>query len=151
MKALITFATYFLVVCASWSYAKGLNLSPVFSTAQDSAEFEFDFLNSSDQVVNLPKLIQESSILLDGKEYPLLLLKFAGRDTLGPQKTWTYFFSLDGYVLGAQKQSFSKKLSRWRWQSAIKPGKHTLTLKFAGQKSSPISFRWESNGPLLYE
>ena len=90
MRVQLTLATCFLLVNVSWSLAGELKLSPAFSTAQDSPQFTVEFTNTSDRVVELPKLILESSIVLDDRDYPLTILKFGGISTLGPNQTWTY-------------------------------------------------------------
>ena len=129
--------------------AGDLKIWPVFSAALDGPRFMIDYTNNSDHVIDIPKLIQGSSIVLDGLEYPLVSFRFGGSCNLRQGETWTYKFSLDSYILGAQKREYSKKLGRWRWQTAVKPGKHILVLKFAGQESKPVSFLWEGNVPLL--
>jgi hypothetical protein len=141
----------FFFANAPFAIGGDFEVSPVFSNAQDAPQFQIDFTNTSKRPVELPKLIRESSIVLDGKEYPHLILKFGGNANLESGGTWKYLFDLDSYVLGAQKGGFSNLLNRWRWKTTIESGKHTLVLKFAGQTSSLITFIWEGDGPLLYE
>ena len=108
------------------AFAGDPKIWPVFSAALDGPRFMIDYTNDSDHVIDIPKLIQGSAIVLDGSEYPLVSLKFGGFSNLRQGETWTYIFSLDSYILGAQKQGYSKKLGRWRWQTAVKPGKHVM-------------------------
>ncbi len=151
MRIRLILTMVFFFVHTPYAIGGDLEVSPVFSNAQDAPQFAIDFTNTSKRSIELPKLITESSIVLDGKEYPLSALKFGGNANLKPGDTWTYIFSLDAYVLGAQKGSFSKPLKRWRWKTSIKSGKHTLVLNFSDQQSTPISFVWEGEQPLLYE
>jgi hypothetical protein len=142
------FLTFILTV-VSPAFAEDLVIYPVFSAALDSPTFMVDYTNDTDHILVIPKLIEESSIIFDGLEYPLTVLAFGGMSNLRPGETWTYAFTLDSYISGAQKQGYDKDLNRWRWRTAIKPGKHTLALKFFGKESRPISFLWKETAPLL--
>ena len=140
-----------ILTIASLAYAENLKIWPVFSPALDAPEFMVDYTNTSNEMIDIPRLIQESSIILDGSEYKLAIFKFGGGTNLKPGDTWTYKFSPDSYMIGAEKRSYSKILGRWRWQTALKPGQHTLVLTLGGQKSESVTFLWEGNVPLLYK
>lgn len=131
-------------------YAVGdLPLLPVFSAAQDGPAFVADFKNETQQAVNIVKLIEASSIVLDGKIYKRQGIKFAGNSQLRPGSANSFKFDLGGYLLGSERKEFSESMKRWRWKSSLAPGKHTMLLNLGGKQYGPVSFVWDGDAPLL--
>ncbi|QJW97012.1 RNA polymerase sigma factor [Frigoriglobus tundricola] len=100
-------------------------LTPVFG--QDGWRFAATYLNTTTAVADLPTLLRESSIVLDGKTYPRQILKFAGNSKLPPGERWAFSVGAVEYL----GRDF-----------VLGEGKHTLTLKFGGQEFGPVEFEW---------
>ncbi|WP_162668093.1 hypothetical protein [Gemmata massiliana] len=100
-------------------------LTPVFG--QDGWRFAATYCNATGAVVDLPALLQESVVVLDGKEYPRQILKFGGGSKLRPGSSWSFTVAAGEYLPKG---------------NVLSEGRHTLRLKFGGQEFGPIEFEW---------
>ncbi|MHC4176321.1 MAG: hypothetical protein ACYSWU_02375 [Planctomycetota bacterium] len=131
-----------------------LPLVPVFSTALDGPEFTLDYLNDTNDAVKTIDLLQGSSATLDGQVYPHGMIPgSAGKPMLEPGETLSRTINLKQYLPFAKfkQMGYSKTLKRWRWKTPLKPGKHTLLVKFGDKEYGPITFLWKGDVPLLCE
>jgi hypothetical protein len=124
---------------------------PYFSPALDGPEFIVEYVNTAAEPVDLTELLATKSIILDGKEYPRQVIKFAGNAILKPGRTWKHRIALSAFLASAQQLKYSQKLKRWRWKIPLDKDRHTLIVNFAGQQCRPIDFQWEADEPFLYE
>jgi hypothetical protein len=102
-------------------------LTPAFG--QDGSDWRFvaTFKNTTATEADLPTLLQESSVTLDGKVHKRQVVKFGGRSNLRPGKSWTFTIQMGDY-LGRD--------------ASLAAGRHTLTLRFGGQAFGPVEFVW---------
>ena len=128
---------------------KLLALTPAFSRTQESPTFVLTVKNDTPAPLDLIELLTSSSIVLNNKTHPNRGTKFVGNARLEPGQTHAFQVSLDTYLPGAQRKAYSPVLGRWRWNSALKPGKHTLFVCMGNAKVGPVEFTWEDS-PLLY-
>lgn len=129
-------------------------LVPVFSTALDGPEFRLDYVNDTNDSVNTVDLLQGSSVTLDGQVYPHGMIPgMAGNPVIERGETLSRTINLMQYLPFAKfkKMGYSKTLERSRWKTPLKPGKHTLLVKFGDKEYGPITFLWKGDVPLLYE
>ncbi|HEV3142444.1 MAG TPA: hypothetical protein VGZ47_01015 [Gemmataceae bacterium] len=110
---------------------KSLPLTPVFKKENGGWHFEANYRNTSAGDEDLPKLLQESSIVLDGKVHARQGVRFGGRSNLHPGESWTFTIETMHY--------FTK-------DEVLTDGRHTLTLKFGSQTFGPVEFVWASGG-----
>jgi hypothetical protein len=106
-------------------------LTPVFKQNSGGWHFAATYRNTSADEKNLPTLLKESSVVLDGKEYIRQGVRFGGRSNLHPDETWTFTIEMTNYL--------SK-------DETLTEGRHTLTLKFGGQEFGPVEFVWAPAG-----
>jgi hypothetical protein len=97
----------------------------------DGWHFAATYRNTSADEEDLPKLLKESSVVLDGKKHVRQVVRFGGRSNLHPDESWTFTIEMANYL------SQDEKLSE---------GRHTLTLKFGGQEFGPVEFVWAPSG-----
>jgi hypothetical protein len=126
---------------------------PVLSRAMDGPQFAVDYRNDSDSVQDLTDVLGSSSIVLDNVKYDCHSVKFVGNPNLPPTRTHTFKISLGTYLPreGYEKKAYSEKLKRWRWQTPLEAGRHTLSVEIGAKQYGPITFVWDPSSPLLYE
>jgi hypothetical protein len=100
-------------------------LIPVFKKNSDGWLFAATYKNTSTDEEDLPTLLKESSVVLDGKEHVRQGVRFGGRSNLHPDESWTFTIEMTNYL--SQGETLSE-------------GRHTLTLKFGGQEFGPVEF-----------
>jgi RNA polymerase sigma factor (sigma-70 family) len=110
---------------------KPQTLIPVFKKTSGGWHFAATYRNTSADEVDLPTLLKESSVVLDGKEHARQGVKFGGRSNLHPDESWTFTIEMTNYL--GQDETLSE-------------GRHTLTLKFGGQEFGPVEFVWAVAG-----
>jgi hypothetical protein len=108
-----------------------LPLTPVFRQNSGGWRFAANYRNTTAGEEDLPTLLQESSIVLDGKVHARQGVRFGGRSNLHPGESWTVTIEMLDYL--------SK-------DEALTEGRHTLTLKFGGQTFGPVEFVWAPGG-----
>jgi hypothetical protein len=106
-------------------------LTPVFKKNSGGWHFAATHRNTSADEEDLPTLLNESSIVLDGKEHMRQGVRFGGRSNLHPEESWTFTIEMTNYL--SQDETLSE-------------GRHTLTLKFGGQEFGPVEFVWAPSG-----
>jgi hypothetical protein len=111
--------------------AKPRLLTPVFKKNSGGWHFAATYRNTSADEEDLPTLLKESSVVLDGKEHIRQGVKFGGRSNLHPNESWTFTIEMLNYL--SQDEPLSE-------------GRHTLTLKFGGQEFGPVEFVWAPAG-----
>jgi hypothetical protein len=99
--------------------------TPVFG--QDGWRFAVTYCNATGENVDLPVVLVESSVVLDGKEYPWQLPKYPGGRKMRPGEKTSFTFGAAEYL--------GKDV-------VLIEGKHTLTLKLGGQEYGPVEFEW---------
>jgi len=100
-------------------------LIPVFG--QDDWQFAVTYWNTTGAIVDLRKLLRESTIILDGKTHPRRLLDLGGYAKMPRGEPWRV-------TVGA-----AEYLGR---DFVLAEGKHTVALKFGGQEFGPVEFEW---------
>jgi RNA polymerase sigma factor (sigma-70 family) len=106
-------------------------LTPVFKKNSGGWHFAASYRNTSADEEDLPTLLKESSVVLDGKEHIRQGVRFGGRSNLHPNESWTFTIEMTNYL--SQDETLSE-------------GRHTLTLKFGGQEFGPVEFVWAPAG-----
>jgi len=107
------------------------SLTPVFKQNSGGWHFAANYKNTTAGEEDLPTLLKESSIVLDGKVHARQGVKFGGRSNLHPNESWTCTIGMLDYL--------SK-------DEALAEGRHTLTLKFGKQTFGPVEFVWVPGG-----
>ncbi|HZY90626.1 MAG TPA: sigma-70 family RNA polymerase sigma factor, partial [Gemmataceae bacterium] len=110
---------------------KPLPLTPVFRQNSGGWRFAATYRNTTAGDQDLPTLLQESSIVLDGKVHGRRQVKFGGRSNLHPDESWTFTIEMVDYL--------GKDL-------ALAGGRHTVALNFGKQKFGPVEFVWAPEG-----
>jgi RNA polymerase sigma factor (sigma-70 family) len=106
-------------------------LIPVFKKNSGGWHFTATYRNTSADEEDLPTLLKESSVVLDGKEHIRQGVRFGGRSNLHPDESWTFTIEMTNYL--SEDETLSE-------------GRHTLTLKFGGQDFGPVEFVWAPAG-----
>jgi hypothetical protein len=156
---LVAAVTGFFLAAASWLFATdgratdraARSLVPIFSPALDGPIFEIEFTNETALVADILELLQESHVVLDGKEFARTGVKFVGNPKLASGQTHRFEIDLGSYMPGWQREGKSTKLNRWRWKTPLGSGEHAIELELGGKKYGPVTFRWNGDVPLLYE
>lgn len=148
---LLAMAAIVLAKEANPAGSQRLPLIPIISTAADGPEFNLDHTNDTDEAIDIPNLLSASSIVLDDKVYPCVVVKFGGRASLDRGQKKSFRVSLSAYLPKSEKKGYSEVLKRWRWKVPLKSGRHTLLVKFGTNEYGPITFIWDGDHPLLYE
>jgi hypothetical protein len=100
-------------------------LTPVFG--QDGWRFAVTYYNATGGNVDLTVLLAESSVVLDGKDYPWRVPNYPGGRRLRP----------------GERKSRTVGAAEYLGKDAVlTEGRHTLTLKFGGQEYGPVEFEW---------
>ncbi|MBV9851428.1 MAG: hypothetical protein JO250_17300, partial [Armatimonadetes bacterium] len=86
----ITAALSLTLMLASAVIAQPQPLTPVFSGGQNGPQFRGEFRNDTSKVINLLRLWQESSLLLDGREHGRAVTRWGGTSSLFPGQTWSF-------------------------------------------------------------
>ena len=100
---------------------------PSFCTEMTSPMFCVEYTNTGDKNADLLSLLMSEAIILDGKEYPRAIAKFAGGSSLFPGRSWKHTIEIGPSFLGKKRLSV---------------GRHTLIVKFAGAESRELPFEW---------
>jgi len=108
---------------------------PSFTKEMISPEFTIEYKNEGNEIVNLYEFYAKESIVLDGKDYPRLLIKWGGISSLSPGQSWNHTIRLWEFLPGSIVAGEMQELS-------LTHGMHTLFIKFAGKESKPIIFEW---------
>lgn len=107
--------------------------------------FHVRYKNGAKKKLDARPLLEQSTILLDGKQYPYD----------GPKPTWlviqagedgSFTISPDNYVPKVKHGVLADSLHRWQWVSGIMPGQHTLTLQFGGRQYGPVQYEQPGTG-----
>lgn len=106
-------------------------LTPVLKKNSGGWHSAATYRNISADEEDLPTLLKESSVVLDGKEHFRQWLRFGGRSNLHPDESWTFSIEMTNYL--------SK-------DETLSEGRHTLTLKFGGQEFGQVEFVWPPAG-----
>lgn len=131
--------------------AGGLKVYPSFTTAMDTPAFVVEFTNHEDKKLYLPEVLNKETIILDGQEYSRKVLVFKGIAYLEPGALWKHTIDINEFLFNSERQQHSPALGRWRWQSPLKSGKHTLIVRFGGKESPLLEFEWDGTIPFLYK
>jgi hypothetical protein len=89
--------------------AKPQTLAVVFADKQDGPRFSLDYRNDTHKAMNLTRLLEHSSIVLDGKEYPRGSLSFFGSDLFLPGAVYSLTVEPKEYMLGCDLQAGTKQ------------------------------------------
>lgn len=101
--------------------------------------FHARYKNETAKRLDARPLLGQSTILLDGKQYPYD----------GPKPTWlaiqagedsSFTISPDNYVPKVKRGVLTDSLHRWQWVSGIPAGTHTLWLEFGGRLYGPVQY-----------
>ena len=128
-----------------------LKVYPILATAMDTPSFVVEYTNHEGKKLYLPEMLKKEIIILDGQEYTRKVLVFEGVAFLEPGAEWKHTVDINAFLFNSERQKYSPTLGRWRWQSPLKSGKHTLIVKFAGKESRLIEFEWDNSIPFLYK
>ena len=128
-----------------------LKVYPILATAMDTPSFVVEYTNHEGKKMYLPEMLKKEIIILDGQEYTRKVLVFEGVAFLEPGAEWKHTVDLNAFLFNSERQKYSPTLGRWRWQSPLNSGKHSLIVKFAGKESQPIEFQWDNSIPFLYK
>lgn len=128
-----------------------LKVYPLLTTTMDSPSFVVEYTNHEGKKVYLPEMLKKEIIILDGQEYTRKVLAFGGIAFLEPGAEWKHTVDINEFLFNSERQKCCPTLGRWRWQSLLKSGKHTLVVKFAGKESPLIEFEWDNSIPFLYK
>ncbi len=112
-----------------------LKAYPSFREKMLSPEFIVEYKNEGSEVVDIAEFYAKESVVLDGKEYPRLLVKWGGNSSLSPGQSWTHTVILYEFLPGAIVEGKIQKLP-------LSQGMHTLIINYAGKESKPIIFEW---------
>lgn len=115
------------------------------SSGSEGTCFHVRYKNETAKGVDAGPLLEQSTILLDGKQYSYQ----------GPEPKWFhiqagedrwFLMSPDDYVPKVKRSVLADTLHRWRWVSGIEPGEHTLILQFGGRHYGPVHYYWGGTG-----
>jgi hypothetical protein len=116
-----------LVVAASKPKDRALPLTPAFRQDAGGWRFVATFKSTGAADVDLPTLLQESSLVLDDKVFPRKVVRFGGRSNLSPGESWSFIVEMGEYL---------------GWDAPLAEGRHSLRLRFGGQEFGPVDFIW---------
>jgi hypothetical protein len=106
---------------------RSLPLTPVFRQDIGGWRFVATFKNTGEADVDLPTLLQASSLEVDGHVFPRQVVKFGGRSNLRPGESWSLTVEMSQYLVG---------------DATLVEGRHTLRLRFGGEEYGPVEFIW---------
>jgi hypothetical protein len=117
----------------------------------DTPSFVVEYTNHEAKTLYLPDMLKSETIIFDGQEYTRQSLVFSGIPFLEPAAECKHVVDINSFLFNSERQKYSPALGRWRWQSPLRSGKHTLIVKFAGQESQLLEFEWDNSIPFLYK
>jgi hypothetical protein len=136
--------------------AKPQTLAVVFADKQDGPRFSLDYRNDTHKAMDLTQLLEHSSIVLDGKEYPRGTLIFIGNARFLPGTVYSLTVEPREYRLGydlqagVKQDAFDPRRGIRAWTCPLKPGTHTILVKFGNKEFGPVTFVWATETPYFY-
>lgn len=107
--------------------------------------FHVRYKNETVKRLDARPLLEESTIVLDGKTY-----LYDGPPATGffiqAGEDLSFLTSPDFYVPKVKRGVLADSLRRWHWVSGISPGTHTLSLQFGGRHYGPVQYDQQGTG-----
>ena len=113
-----------------------------YSTRLEFPEFTVEYKNIENKTVDISEYYAREVLILDGKEYRRLIIRWGGISTLPQGETWKHTIALSDFLTEFKEDKDSvKPISKF----LLTPGKHTLILKFGGYQTPPILLNGKLN------
>jgi hypothetical protein len=118
-------------------------LIPVMTPTMDNPMFRITYMQDATSEGNIPELLHNSLMTIDGVEYKRYVVKFAGNPTLKPGQSHAMRIGTGSYLRGSERLGYSQETSRWRWKSLLAKGMHRVSLQLGGKEYGPTDFYWD--------
>ena len=92
---------------------------------------------------DIPDLMRNSVVTIDGAEHKSPLVAFGGNATLSPGETHTMRIALSSYLQAGERLCHSQETQHWRWKIRLLDGQHRASLRFGVEEYGPLIFFWD--------
>jgi hypothetical protein len=118
-------------------------LIPVFSRSMDTPLFMVTYTQDMESEGDIPDLLLNSVMTIDGVEHGSPLVAFGGDATLGPGQTRTMRIAVSSYLPAGERLGYSQETERWRWKIRLADGRHRVSVRLGGEEYGPVDFFWD--------
>lgn len=115
-----------------------LPLLPDLSASAAVPGFTLDFQNDSAQKISVLPLLENVTLLLDGREYKTRGVVFFGYPYLAANQARAFTFLLTDFTLFNDAENWP-----------LKTGRHTAVIRFGSKRFGPLRFIWNVKTPLV--
>jgi hypothetical protein len=115
-----------------------LPLLAQFSTNGSGAAFMLDYTNDTEKDFDTALYRTSAHLILDNLDYRTQPVTLTGNYSLEPGKSRSFSFHLSDFMV-------TKDTEVW----PLKPGRHTILIKFGGKDYGPLTFDWRGDSPAV--